>query len=69
MSTPAERQRAYRARLAASDGRQAGKVGRPKLPADHGTGTAWRRHQLEQTPICDACRAWRTAYVRDLRAR
>jgi len=69
MTTPAERQRAYRARIAASEGRVLGPPGRPRLPVGHGNATAWRRHQRDGDGGCDECRAWRAEYMRGLRAR
>jgi len=67
--SPAERQRAYRVRLAASEGRTLGDRPGPVPNPSHGSGAAWRRHQRLGEPICAECRAWRAAYMRDRRAR
>lgn len=64
--TAAERMRAYRARIAATEGRQPGKVGRPRTRGC-GTVAGYKRHQRAgETPVsayCSPCAdAW-TVYA------
>lgn len=60
--TPAERQRAYRARKGADVDGPPG----PKPSATCGTVSAWKRHQRNNEAIDDACRAAWAEYQREL---
>ena len=61
----AEQQRRWRAKKAAEEGREPGKVGRP-VEKPCGTTAAYKRHQRRDEPIDDACRdAW-AEYQREL---
>lgn len=56
--TPAERQRAYRAR------KGAGTTRGPAPTQPHGTLAAARRHERAGEPLCEPCRAARNAAAR-----
>ena len=61
--TPAERQRAYRQRLAEAEGRTIGPVGRPRT-AEHGSASRWRAgcrcRRCSKAHAADVA-AWRAA--------
>ena len=58
--TPAERQRAYRARKGAATGQRG-----PAPTQPHGTLAAYRRHRRRDETPCDACRLAYNAWHRE----